>query len=357
MRRALIAAAGTGGHIFPALAVAEELRDQGWQVDWLGTKEGRLDAKVVPEAGFPLHTIAMIGVRGHGIKRLLQAPFILAKSVRQCQQLLASLKPDVVVTFGGYVCAPMGVAAKLAKVPLVVHEQNAVAGMTTRLLAPLATTVLLGLPLTKKRLAKGRLVGNPVRRSLLELSQVRAATEHNASPLTVLVVGGSLGAKVLNETVPAALARLRQPVIVNHQCGQGNQQSVTTAYDEAPQHRVTVTEFIDDMASAYRHADLVICRAGALTVAELAVLGLPAIFVPLPHAVDDHQTANARTLVDANGAVLMAQQGLTVERLAKQLQSLLHEPQQLWKMARFARQTGRPDATTEVVKICSEVAA
>ncbi|RUO75884.1 undecaprenyldiphospho-muramoylpentapeptide beta-N-acetylglucosaminyltransferase [Idiomarina seosinensis] len=352
MPTALIAAAGTGGHVFPALAVAERLIEQGWQVAWLGTEEGRLESRVVPAAGIELHKITMTGVRGHGLARMVKAPWILTQAVRQCRQLLGTIKPDVVITFGGYVCAPLGIAARLKKLPLLVHEQNAVPGLTTRLLAPFANIVMLGLPLVKKPIKKAQLTGNPLRKEVLKLAaecQQHAQTEPTVN---LLVVGGSLGAKVLNDTVPEALAQLDQAVRVMHQAGEGNRQQVENAYQVCTQHQVKVVEFIDQMGAAYQQADLVICRAGALTVSELAVLGKPAIFVPLPHAVDDHQTANASAMVTAGGAVLMPQQELTAERLAKQLQSLLQEPEQLWKMARFARQCGSPEATDTVTQIC-----
>lgn len=356
MTRALIVAAGTGGHVFPALAVAKGLQLQGWQIDWLGTEEGRLESTVVPANDIPLHKITMSGVRGHGLGRLAKAPFVLAGAINQCRKLLKQLKPDVVVTFGGYVCAPMGIATKLAGIPLLVHEQNAVPGMTTRLLAPLANTVMLGLPLTKRTIAKAVVVGNPVRSEILTFAEQTTSASESQQPPHLLVVGGSLGAKALNDTVPKAVAELTATLTVTHQCGKGNRDAVLEAYGEQTTG-VEVVEFIDDMAAAYHAADLVICRAGALTVAELAALGKAAIFVPLPHAVDDHQTENARVLEQHGAAVLMPQAQLTVANLVKQLQSLLQAPEQLWKMARFARQSAQLDATDQVVQICKNTVA
>ena len=350
--RILIAAAGTGGHVFPALAVAKRLQLQGWQVDWLGTREGRLESRVIPAANIALHSINMTGVRGHGVARLVEAPLLLLAAVRECRRLLQQLQPDVVLTFGGYVCAPMGIASKLAGIPLLVHEQNAVPGLTTRLLAPLAKQVMLGLPLTKRNIKKGRLTGNPLRAEIEQLAQQTAAAEQGQQTLRLLVVGGSLGARVLNETLPAALQQVKPTLRVMHQCGQNNSAALQQAYQQVPQHQVTVSDFIDDMAAAYQQADLVICRAGALTVAELAALGKPAIFVPLPHAVDDHQTENAKTLVAAGAAKLLPQTELTATRLAKLLQSLLQQPEQLWTMARFARQQACPQATASVAQMC-----
>lgn len=352
MTRALVAAAGTGGHVFPALAVAKQLQHNGWHVDWLGTEEGRLESRVVPANGINLHRIAMTGVRGHGLLRLVKAPLLLASAVRQCQRLLKQLRPDIVVTFGGYVCAPLGIAAKLAGIPLLVHEQNAVPGMTTRLLAPIATVVMAGLPLRKKVIKRAQWVGNPLRRDIEQLAQRPLPDSASGHPIKLLVVGGSLGAQVLNEVVPEALQNIEQQLTGAHQCGEGKAETVTARYQQLNRQPLQVVEFIDDMAAAYDAADLVICRAGALTVSELAALGKPAIFVPLPHAVDDHQTENARVMVEAGAARLIPQAELTATSLAKELQSLLQQPQQLWKMARFARQCARPDATEAVAQLC-----
>ncbi|MGM0480853.1 MAG: undecaprenyldiphospho-muramoylpentapeptide beta-N-acetylglucosaminyltransferase [Pseudomonadota bacterium] len=354
-QRAVIAAAGTGGHVFPALAVALQLIKQGWQVDWVGTDEGRLESTVVPAHHIALHNVAMSGIRGHGALRLLKAPLQLLGAIKQSRQLLRHLQPDVVITFGGYVCAPLGIAAKTRGIALVTHEQNAVPGMTTRLLAPFADKVLAGLPFTKKAIKKAVLTGNPLREDVLKLAQ-QQSDEPPPHPARLLIVGGSLGAKVLNETVPQALAILEQPIEVMHQCGAGHHAAVTAAYAKCGQHQVQVSDFIEQMGAAYQWADLVICRAGALTVAELAVLGKAAIFVPLPHAVDDHQTENAKTLVNAGAAILLPQSQLTAESLAKQLQRVLQDPQQLWKMARLARHSGRPQATADVTQFCVDAA-
>lgn len=360
MKRVLIAAAGTGGHVFPALAVAKRLQAQGWQVDWVGSDEGRLESTVVPAHNIPLHAIVMQGIRGHGALRLLKAPFVLLAAIRQCRRLIKTLAPEVVLTFGGYVCAPLGMAARSQRIPLLVHEQNAVAGMTTRLLAPMASKVMLGLPLAKKSIDRAECVGNPLREEIEQLAKRLAQQEkrqqQRVKPLQLLVVGGSLGARVLNEVVPLAVNEITLPITVRHQCGTGNRSEVEQRYREVSEHHVVVSDFIDDMAAAYEAADLIICRAGALTVSELAALGKPALFVPLPHAVDDHQTENAKVLVSAGAAVLLQQSELTPSRLATQLQSLLQQPQQLWTMARFARDTARPHATDKVTQICIDVA-
>ncbi|MTJ02766.1 undecaprenyldiphospho-muramoylpentapeptide beta-N-acetylglucosaminyltransferase [Idiomarina piscisalsi] len=354
MNRVLIAAAGTGGHIFPALAVAENLRDSGWQVDWLGTREGRLESRVIPEAGFSLHSISMTGVRGHGLMRKLMMPLTLAKAVMQCRQLLKQLQPNVVVTFGGYVCAPMGIAAKMMGIPLLVHEQNAIPGMTTRLLASRATKVFLGLPVAMPQWQQYPVLGNPLRHAFTDVVKTHQEDKSIAGPLTILIVGGSLGAKVLNEQVPQAIKTLSDAELnVVHQCGQANQASTKQAYADAGTVKsLQVREFIDDMATEFTRADLVICRAGALTVSELAAVGVASILVPLPHAVDDHQTANAKVLESCGAALLMPQKELENGALAIHLKRLLHDRQQLWTMARFARERGMPEATQRLANEC-----
>ncbi|ASG66538.1 undecaprenyldiphospho-muramoylpentapeptide beta-N-acetylglucosaminyltransferase [Idiomarina piscisalsi] len=354
MNRVLIAAAGTGGHIFPALAVAENLRDSGWQVDWLGTREGRLESRVIPEAGFSLHSISMTGVRGHGLMRKLMMPLTLAKAVMQCRQLLKQLQPNVVVTFGGYVCAPMGIAAKMMGIPLLVHEQNAIPGMTTRLLASRATKVFLGLPVAMPQWQQYPVIGNPLRHAFTDVVKTHQEDKSIAGPLTILIVGGSLGAKVLNEQVPQAIKTLSDAELnVVHQCGQANQASTKQAYADAGTVKsLQVREFIDDMATEFTRADLVICRAGALTVSELAAVGVASILVPLPHAVDDHQTANAKVLESCGAALLMPQKELENGALAIHLKRLLHDRQQLWTMARFARERGMPEATQRLANEC-----
>ena len=354
MNRVLIAAAGTGGHIFPALAVAENLRDSGWQVDWLGTREGRLESRVIPEAGFSLHSISMTGVRGHGLMRKLLMPLTLAKAVMQCRQLLKQLQPNVVVTFGGYVCAPMGIAAKMMGIPLLVHEQNAIPGMTTRLLASRATKVFLGLPVAMPQWQQYPVIGNPLRHAFTDVVKTHQEDKSIAGPLTILIVGGSLGAKVLNEQVPQAIKTLSDAELnVVHQCGQANEASTKQAYADASTVKsLQVREFIDDMATEFTRADLVICRAGALTVSELAAVGVASILVPLPHAVDDHQTANAKVLESCGAALLMPQKELENGALAIHLKRLLHDRQQLWTMARFARERGMPEATQRLANEC-----
>lgn len=355
MNRILIAAAGTGGHVFPALAVAEQLRNYGWQVMWLGTDEGRIESRVVPAAGFTLHSVAMQGVRGHGLWRKLMLPITLMKAFWHCRSLLRRERIQLVLTFGGYVCAPAGLAARWCGVPLLVHEQNAVAGLTNKLLARLAHHVMLGFAAAQRQLPRAEVTGNPLRAEWLQA----LPAPHNSIP-KLLVVGGSLGAQALNQAVPQALAQLagaqapkKLPLQILHQCGRERVEHVRSAYQQAGISTVEVVEFIDAMHQAYAEADVVICRAGALTVAELALVGTPAIFVPLPHAVDDHQTANAQALVDAGAGYLLPQaQLLQLQPLLQLLQPLLTDADKRAAMRANAARVARADATAAVVNQC-----
>lgn len=358
MRTVLIAAAGTGGHVFPALAVAEQLRDFGWRVIWLGTDEGRLESRVVPAAGFELQTITMQGLRGKGLARKVSLPWTLWQATRAAKKILQAQQVQLVLSFGGYVCAPAGLAARWLGVPLLVHEQNAIAGLTNRLLARLATHTMVGFAAARQQLPQAEVTGNPLRR---EWQQAATNTNSGTSKsLRILVVGGSLGAQALNQHVPAVLAqlaeRLKQPLAVTHQCGRERAAEVRDRYQALALEQVQVTEFIDDMHSAYNAADIVICRAGALTVAELAMLGKVAVFVPLPHAVDDHQTANARELVRAGAAMLLPQTEL--QQQAPLLQQLLQlsEPSVRHEMQQRAQAAAFPQATQRVVENCERYA-
>ncbi|ASD68166.1 undecaprenyldiphospho-muramoylpentapeptide beta-N-acetylglucosaminyltransferase [Pseudoalteromonas piscicida] len=351
-KRLLVVAGGTGGHIFPGIAVAQFLQTQAWQVSWVGTAD-RMEADVVPRYGFEIDFIAMKGVRGNGVKRLLSAPFMVLKAVLAAKRILQQRKPDVVLAMGGYVTGPVGVAAKLLGIPLVIHEQNAVAGMSNKLLAKIASRVLAGFPgAFSEKLAQ--VVGNPVRASVADISDKPISV-----PLNLLIVGGSLGAKALNETVPEGLKLLQQQVAsialtIRHQSGKHNQDDTQQRYESAGIN-AEVSEFIHDMDAAYAWADLVICRAGALTVSEIAAAGKAAVFVPFPHAVDDHQTANAQFLVSAGAAYILQQSALTAETLAATLKPLVIEPQKIATMAAKARQCGKSEATSKVAQICTEL--
>lgn len=354
--RVLIMAGGTGGHVFPALAVARYLRGQGVEVTWLGTRRG-LEARVVPEAGFPIDYISVAGLRGKGLGGWLLAPLRLSRALAQAIGVCRRRRPGAVLGLGGFVTGPGGVAAWLLRRPLVIHEQNAVAGLTNRLLARLAHRVLEAFPGSFPGGIATETVGNPVRAEITGLPAPAERFTDRSGSLRILIIGGSLGARALNETVPAALARLpAEPAVqIRHQAGRDKETPTRAAYAMAGVE-ARVTPFIDDMAEALGWADLVICRAGALTVSELAAAGLGAVLVPYPHAVDDHQTRNARYLDEAGAARLLPQAGLSADSLASVLKELLEEGREgLLKMAEAARRLARPDATRRVAGTCLEV--
>lgn len=355
-RRLLIMAGGTGGHVFPALAVAEELRERDIAVTWLGTRRG-IEADVVPGAGFPIRFIDVVGLRGKsGLLGKVKAPFGLLRALCQAIGVVRSVEPQCVLGFGGFASGPGGLAARLFGKPLVIHEQNAVAGTTNRILQKLATRVLEAFP---NALVKGEHCGNPVRReiSAIEAPQTRLSFAQGQRP-RLLVLGGSLGALAINQVLPEALALLSEierPVVV-HQCGQQHLEVSRKAYEDAGVD-AEVVAFVDDMAAAYGAADFVVCRAGALTVCELTAAGLGAVLIPYPHAIDDHQSENARWLVDNNAAVMMQQKDLNPAALATLLKELLVNKQQLVAMAVAARALALPDAVNTVADVCEEVMA
>ncbi len=355
MARILIMAGGTGGHVFPALAVADALRDRGWEVSWMGTPDS-FESRTVPAAGFPLETVAAHRLRGQGLAGLALAPFRLARAVAQAWRVLGRVRPQVVLGMGGFVTAPGGLASRLRGIPLVIHEQNTVPGMANRWLAKFAARVLEAFPGSFPEKTGARVTGNPVRRELLDLPPPEARLAGREGPARVLVLGGSLGALALNERVPAALARTALPLEIRHQAGRDKAETARAAYREAGLE-ARVTEFIDDMAEAYAWADLVICRAGALTVSELAVVGVASVLIPYPHAVDEHQTRNAAFLVEGGAAHLVPQSELEPETTGKLLRGLLSDRDRLLEMAKRARALGRPDATEAVARHCMEVAA
>jgi len=352
MKTLLVMAGGTGGHIYPGLAVAELLRERGWQVAWMGNPEG-MEARLVPQRGFEMAWIRFSALRGKGLLRKLMLPVNLLRGFWLALGQIRRLRPDVVLGMGGYVSFPGGMMASLLGRPLVLHEQNSVAGLANRVLAGVADRVLSGFP---GALAKGEWVGNPVRADIAALPAPADRLAGRAGPLRLLVVGGSLGARVLNETVPRALALLPQagrPRVV-HQAGEKQFDDLARAYAEAGVEG-ELLPFIEDMAARYAEADLVVCRAGALTVAELAAAGVASVLVPLPHAVDDHQTGNARFLSEADAAVLLPQAELTPERLARLLDTF--DRDRLQAMAGRARALARPDAAGQVARACEELAA
>lgn len=346
----LIMAGGTGGHVFPALAAADVLIRQGVDVQWLGTRRG-IEADLVPKAGIPLHFIDISGLRGKRLRDQVLAPFRLARALWQATRLIKRLQPACVLGLGGFASGPGGLAAWLLRKPLVIHEQNAIAGTTNRLLAFIARRVLLGYPnaLSGERV---RFIGNPVRRSIAELPPPEQRWAGRVGNLRLLVLGGSLGAKPINDVLPAAIAAM-SPALrpeIWHQTGREHAEAVGEAYRQ--RHLTArVVPFIDDMAAAYGWADLVLCRAGALTVAELAAAGVGAILVPLPHAIDDHQTHNARWLTDHRAGLLIWQNELA-ERLTAQLSELAAQPQELLAWARAARALAKPDAAEQLAQAC-----
>lgn len=349
----LIMAGGTGGHVFPGLAVAHQLQAEGWQIHWLGTAD-RMEAQLVPAHGYPISFIDIQGVRGNGLRRLCMAPWRILKSIWQARRVIKSLQPDLVLGMGGFAAGPGGIAAWLAGIPLVLHEQNAAAGMTNRLLSRLASRVLMGFPGAFGRQIAGDVVGNPVRAEVVALAEQPLKLSDHQQPLQVLIIGGSLGARVLNEVVPQALAAVDQ-VRIRHQTGKGNVDAVEMRYRDLGVGDVEVSEFITDMAQAYQWADLIICRAGALTVAEVAAAAVPAIFVPLPHAVDDHQTRNAESLTREGAALLLPQRELTPTRLAHQVEELNRHREQLVGMAQAARRVAILNATERVAAVCRQL--
>jgi len=344
-------AGGTGGHIFPALAVADELQQRGWRVVWLGS-HGGMEAKIVPEHGYPVEWIRFGGLRGKGVVRMALLPLNLLIAFWQSAAAIFRVRPDVVLGMGGYISFPGGMMAALFRRPLVVHEQNAVAGLANRVLASVADRILSGFP---GALARATCTGNPVRKAICEIERPQTRFVDRDGALRLLVVGGSLGAKPLNDTVPAALATMpaqARPRVV-HQSGRQHLESLRSAYRENGVE-AEVVAFIDDMAAAYARADLVVCRAGAITIAELAAAGVASILVPLPHAVDDHQTANARYLAEQDAAVLLPQRELSARRLAEAIGGMTR--QSLCQMAAKARELGRPRATSEVADHCVAMA-
>lgn len=347
---ALVMAGGTGGHIFPGLAVAHALREQGWRVHWLGAPNS-MEARLVPEQGFALETIDFGGVRGKGLVTLALLPMRLLKAFWQALSVVRRVKPDVLVGFGGYITFPGGMMGVLAGKKLVLHEQNSVAGAANKVLAGIADRVFAAFPNALKQAAW---IGNPLRAAFLRQPEPAQRFAGRTGPLKVLVVGGSLGAKALNDIVPQALALFPQSErpLVTHQSGAKQIDALRANYAQAGV-QAELTPFIDDTAQAFAEADVVICRAGASTVTEIAAVGAAAIYVPFPHAVDDHQTANARFLVDAGGGWLIQQHALTPEKLAEMLQNMQRST--LLDVAQKAKTMQKIHATTEMVAACEEL--
>ena len=355
-RPVLIMAGGTGGHVFPALAVANELTALGVPVSWLGTRQG-LEARVVPAAGYSLATIRVSALRGKGLLRKFLAPLMLTLALWQTLIVFLRLRPAAVLGMGGFVAGPGGVTAWLLRRPLLIHEQNAVPGNTNRLLAPLARRVMEGFPGSFPAGRHAVHTGNPVRADIIALPLPEERFTTRDAALRLLVVGGSLGAQALNEAVPQAIGQLpeHERPLIHHQTGVAGMAAVQAGYRDVVSD-ARVEAFINDMAAAYAWADLVVCRSGALTVAELAAAGVASVLVPFPYAVDDHQTANASHLVRAGAAILVPQTELTAAALAEILARFNNKRAALLDMARVARSLARPDAARQVADLCLEAA-
>lgn len=343
-KKLLVMAGGTGGHVFPAIAVARELQKQGWEIRWLGTKD-RMEAELVPKHGIPIEFIQISGIKGKGLGALIKAPFAIFKAVMQARRIIKNYRPNAVLGMGGYVSGPGGIAAKLCGVPVILHEQNAVAGLTNKWLAKIARRVLQAFP---SAFPNAETVGNPVREDLSQLAEPAERFNGRDYPINILVMGGSQGARVINQTVPEAAKSLDERVFIRHQVGKGNLSGVEEIYKETGNG--TAAEFITDMAQAYGQADLVICRSGALTVCEIAAAGLPAIFVPYQHK-DRQQFLNADYLAKAGAAIIIEQPDFTPESLLNALRPLIADRRKLTEMAEKARAKATPTAAKRVAEV------
>ncbi len=350
-QRIIIMAGGTGGHVFPALAVAQYLSKKDWGVSWIGTKKG-LESRVVPAHGIEIDWLSVAGLRGKGLTAKVKNLLLLLKAFWQVFNILRRRKPDVVLGMGGYVAGPGGIVASLMGIPLVIHEQNRVLGTTNRLLANRASKILEAFPGSFSVDSKAVFTGNPLRTDFLDFPEKQCWTEDSETAFRILVVGGSQGANILNATVPSVVAKLKN-VEVKHQTGMASFELVSKKYAELSVE-AQVSEFIDDIASSYQWADMVICRAGAMTVSEIAATGLPAIFVPLPNAIDDHQVANAKYLVEAGAARMVIQNTLTEDTLLKAINEV---KESIEEIGLAAKNMAKLDATAVVAEICAKEAS
>ena len=355
MSTLMIMAGGTGGHVYPALAVAHTLQADGVDIFWLGTRDG-IEARVVPENQFDIEWISISGIKGKGLFALITAPFKIIFAMLQTAVIIYRRRPQAALGMGGFVAGPGGLMAKLLILPLLIHESNAVVGLTNKWLAKIANEVLVGFPDVLSTSHHHHYVGNPVRQTIAALPAPEQRLQGRSGNLNLLVVGGSLGAQILNETVPQALATMDSALrpAVRHQAGHGKLDSTIENY-HALDIEASCSEFIEDMAEAYEWADLVICRAGAMTVAEIAAAGVAAIFVPYPYAIYDHQTKNAQFLTEKKAAILISQERFTAERLAELLAELTDDRPCLTGLSRRARRYAKTDATRRVADICIEV--
>lgn len=351
VKHILIAAGGTGGHVYPALAVADYLREQDIKITWVGTEKG-LEHRIVPAAGIPLEIISISGLRGKGLLNLFFVPLKLVLAIAQVIKIFIKVKPDAVLGMGGFVSGPCGLAAFILRKPLYLHEQNAVPGLTNKVLRYLATTTMQAFPNSFKN-KNVIAMGNPIRKDISEITNPEERMSVRDDNIRLLIIGGSLGAQALNENVPQALSELPTNLQANvwHQTGKNKLDTTVKTYKKL-NIEAKVTEFIEDMAEAYAWADLVICRAGALTISELANAGVAAILVPYPHAVDDHQTANAAYLTNVDAAIVISQEQL-IPKLKESITELLQAGRtKLIEMAKAARELSKPNATRDVAEVC-----
>lgn len=355
--RMMVMAGGTGGHVYPALAVAQELRQRGWDISWLGTPNS-FESKVVPQYGFDIDWVDAYRLRGQGVVGLALAPIRLVRAMWQAAAVIRRRRPEIVLGMGGFVTGPGGLVARLFGLPLVIHEQNAIPGLTNRWLARIAGTVLQAFPESFPDNSHVTTTGNPVRKEIAGLAEPAVRMGAHLGPCHLLIIGGSLGAEALNKVVPAALGMLTEQTrpVVRHQAGRDKAVSTGHHYDEADVV-ADISDFIDDMAAAYDWADLVICRAGASTVTELMAAGVASILVPYPHAVDDHQTRNAGYLVNTGAGRLIPQSDLYATILSGHLRQLCQDRTLLLEMANAARTQARPDSTERVADLCEEALA
>lgn len=351
-RPVLIMAGGTGGHVFPALAVADALKKHGVPVVWLGTKKG-IEARVVVEAGYDIRWLSVSGLRGKNKLSLVFAPFKLLRACIQALKVMIGVKPIAVLGMGGFASGPGGLMAYLTSKPLLVHEQNAIPGLTNTLLSKMSDVVMESFPNSFTNNKSVRLIGNPVRSNIMEITNPDDRLKGRENSLNVLVVGGSLGAAVLNNTVPEMKSLIQNDMTINiwHQTGDRNYEETLAIYKKFSVE-ARVDAFINDMSEAYSWADVVVCRAGAMTISELAIAGVASILVPYPFAVDDHQTANANYLVNNSAAILMPQKELTAEHLKETIRSLTRE--KILTMSKAAQECAKPEAAEEVAKLCMQ---
>ncbi len=349
----LILAGGTGGHIFPGLAIAKELQTRQWQVSWLGSVGG-MEETLVKDKDISIFFISVKGLRGNGIMGWIKAPFNLIISVMQAKKIIQMCQPDLVLGFGGFASGPGAIAAYLLKKKLVIHEQNAVAGLTNRIMSRLASVVIEAFPNTFSKSSRVKTMGNPLRKEIQELAEL--AINPASKPINLLILGGSRGAQSINREIPKLLASLiaSNEVKVKHQCGKNKREETQAIYQTLTnaEQNVSLYEFITDMNQVYQWADLVICRAGALTVSEIAAVGLAAIFIPYPYAVDDHQTANAKWLQSAGAAMLVQERELQNNQVREAMIALINSPENLDKMAKQGRQLAYQNATQQIADRC-----